>query len=333
MGGVLLLSHRDVEGFLAYDEVIQAVEEVFKAKALGRTSMPPKTYLFFAEYEGDLRVMPAYLPDRVIAGVKIVNVHPNNPRLHGIASIMALIVLVDPKTGRPLAIMDGTLVTAWRTGAAGAVAAKYLARRNSKVMGVIGAGVQGRMQALFTSRVLNIKRVVVWDKAPGKAEAYAEEVSEALGVRVDVAESPEEVVRAADVLATCTPSRAPIVKAEWVRPGTHINAIGADAPGKEELEPEVLRMASKIVVDDVVQATHSGEINVPLARGVISKEDIYAELGEIVAGLKPGRERDDEITVFDSTGLAIQDVITADIVYKKALEAGAGTEVELVKVR
>jgi len=329
---ILLLSHREIEGLLDYGEVIDAVESVFRAKALGRTEMPPKSYLFFAEYGGDLRVMPAYLLDEAIAGVKIVNVHPENPRKYGIASVMAVVVLVDLETGRPLAIMDGTLITAWRTGAAGAVAAKYLARRDSKVMGIIGAGVQGRMQALFTSRVLDLDRLVVWDIVESRAEAYAEEVSRALGIGVEVARGPEEVAREADVLATCTPSREPIVEAEWIRPGIHINAIGADAPGKEELDPEVLKRASKIVVDDWVQASHSGEINVPLSKGIISKEDVYAELGEIVAGMKPGRERDDEITVFDSTGLAIQDIATASIVYRKALDRGVGVRMEIVKM-
>jgi len=329
---ILVLSHKEVEGLLDYGEVIDAVENAFRAKALGRTIMPPKSYLFFAEYCGDLRVMPAYLLDEAIAGVKIVNVHPENPRKHGIASVMAVVVLVDPETGRPLAVMDGTLITAWRTGAAGAVAAKYLARRDSKVMGVIGAGVQGRMQALFTSKVLDLDRLVVWDVVESRAEAYAEEMSRALGIGIKVAGGPEEVAREADILATCTPSREPIVKAEWIRPGIHINAIGADAPGKEELDPEILKRASKIVVDDWVQASHSGEINVPLSKGIISKEDIYAELGEIIAGMKPGRERDDEITVFDSTGSAIQDVATASIVYRKALDRRIGTRMEIVKM-
>ena len=331
MKQVLLLPFKDVESLLDYSEVIKAVESAFREKGLGYVQMVPKPYLFFSEYNGDLRVMPAYMTRLAISGVKIVNVHPDNSEKYGLPTVMATIILVDPKTGKPMAVMDGTLITAWRTGAAGAVAAKYLARKDSKIMGIIGAGVQGRMQALFTSKVLDIEKIKIWDIRREKAEAYSKEMSEVLGMDVEVAEEPSNAVKDVDVLATCTPSRKPIVKAEWISSGMHINAIGADAPGKEELDPTVLKMA-KIVIDDWEQSSHSGEINVPLSKGIISKENIYAELGEIVAGKKLGRVSDDEITIFDSTGLAIQDVATANLFYTKALEKNVGLRVELVKM-
>ncbi|MEM4512852.1 MAG: hypothetical protein QXK97_06140, partial [Acidilobaceae archaeon] len=235
-----------------------------------------------------------------------------------------------PETGTPLSVMDGTLITNHRTGAGGAIAIKYLARRDSRILGVIGAGVQGHIQTVYSSRVMKIEKVKIFDIIRSKAENYKREVERALGVDVIVCDNAECATRGVDVLVTATPARGPVVKKEWVEPGTHINAIGADAPGKQELDPAILKTA-KIVVDDLEQASHSGEINVPLSQGIISMEDIYAELGEVVAGKKPGRVLDEEITIFDSTGLAIQDVATARLVYGKALERKLGVFIDIVK--
>ena len=327
---VLLLTSDEVRELLTMRDAIEAVEEAFREKGLGLVDMPPKLYLFFPKYDGDLRVMPAYMKKSDIAGVKIVNVHAKNPKEHGLPTVMAVIELVDPATGAPLALMDGTLITAFRTGAAGGVAAKYLARPDSRVIGVVGAGVQGRFQLRALAEILrDVELVKVYDARRSAAECYVEEMSEELGLNIMACPTVEETVKGIDVLVTATPSRQPIVMAEWVDYGLHINAIGADAPGKEELDPEILKRA-KIVVDDVEQASHSGEINVPLSKGILRLEDIYGELGEVVAGKKPGRETGDEITVFDSTGLAIQDVSVAWLVYRKAKERGVGTWVKLL---
>jgi alanine dehydrogenase len=329
---VILLSYEDVEKLFDPVEIIEAVEEAFRLKALGKVQMPPKQYLFFRAYNGDLRIMPAYIEELDIAGVKIVNVHPDNPKRYGMPTVMAIVTLVDPRTGRPLAVMDGTMITAWRTGAAGAIAAKYLARRNSRILSVIGAGVQGAMQILFTLKTMpQIEKVVIYDIDKARAEKLASQIAEHYPIKVEVADSPRTAAEQADILATCTPSRKPIVEDSWIKPGTHINAIGADAPGKEELDPRIL-LRAKIVVDDRQQAIHSGEINVPISKGILKPEQIYAELGEIIAGLKPGRESDEEITVFDSTGIAIQDVAAANTIYKKALKTGIRKKVKLVKM-
>jgi alanine dehydrogenase len=275
----LLLTYNEIEKLFSMSDVLEAVELAFRDKGLNLVEMPPKTYVFFQEHNGDFRVMPCYMKGLEAAGVKVVNVHPNN-RLKGLRSVMALIELMDPATGFPLSIMDGTLITAWRTGAAGGVAAKYLARKDSRVMGVIGAGVQGRMQALFTIQTLpSIEELVVWDLRREAVEDYKKEMTDKIGVSVRIASSPREVVEASDVLATCTPARQPVVKGEWIKKGLHINAIGADAPGKRELETSVLYKANKIVVDDIEQASHSGEINVPLANKELRIEDIYGEIG------------------------------------------------------
>jgi len=326
---ILLLSRKDVEEIISMREVIEAVEEAFRAKGLGKVQMPPKSYIYFNRYQGDFRVMPAYLEDIDAAGVKIVNVHSKNPQEHGLPTVMATIFLLDPKTGAPLAIMDGTLITNMRTGAGGAVAAKYLARKDSRVIAMIGAGVQARTQLIALNEVLDIDEVRVSDVVKGKAEKYAEEMSGQLGIKIEPMADVGKAVKGADVVVTVTTARGPIVKDEWISEGMHINAIGADAPGKQELDPNILKRA-KIVVDDLKQALHSGEVNVPLSEGIIARGDIYAELGEVITGKKPGRTSRDEITIFDSTGLAIQDIATDWKVYQKAKKMGKGREVELL---
>jgi len=326
---ILLLSRKDVEKIVSMREVIEAVEEAFRAKGLGKVQMPPKSYIYFNCFQGDFRVMPAYLEDMGAAGVKIVNVHPKNPREHGLPTVMATIFLLDPKTGAPLAIMDGTWITNMRTGAGGAIAAKYLARRDSHVIAMVGAGVQARTQLMALNEVLDIDEVRVSDAVKGKAKKYAEEMGKLLGIEIEPMTDVEKTIKGADIVVTVTTARGPIVKDEWISEGMHINAIGADAPGKQELDPEILRRA-KIVVDDVKQALHSGEVNVPLSEGIIARGDIYAELGEVITGKKPGRASRDEITIFDSTGLAIQDIATDWKVYQKAKKMGKGRKVELL---
>jgi alanine dehydrogenase len=319
---LLWLSGEDMEGLLDMGEVITAVEEAFREHGLGRVDMPPKIYLYFQE--GDLRAMPAYIPSLDKAGVKIVNVHPHNPE-KGLPTVMATYVLVSPDTGAPLAVMNATYLTDARTGATGAIAAKYLARRDSKSLGLVGAGRQARTQLLATARVFDLEKVLVASRSRSSAERFAREMGRRLGI--DVIACDVRDACGADIVATTTPSREPVVKDEWISEGTHINAIGADAPGKQELDPRILRRA-KIVVDAWEQAKHSGEINVPLRNRQLFREDIYAELGEIVAGKKPGRESEEEITLFDSTGLAIQDVAVAALAYRLAVERGAGIKLE-----
>jgi len=195
----------------------------------------------------------------------------------------------------------------------------------------VGAGTQARTQLLAISKVLkDIKEVRVYDIIREKAKAFIEYVSNIIpDAKAVASDNIEQAVRGADIVITVTPSRKPIVMSEWIGEGVHINAIGADAPGKEELDPGILKRA-KIIVDDYEQAMHSGEVNVPLSKGILSREDIYAELGEIVSGLKPGRGDEEEITVFDSTGLAIQDVATAWYVYNKAVKMNIGISIKML---
>jgi alanine dehydrogenase len=310
----LVIVRHEIEQLLDINEALEAVEEAFKLKARGQTVMPAKIYLNLPEYQGDYRAMPAYING--IAGLKWVSTYPNNLRSN-LPHVMAVIILCDPNTGYPLAIMDGTYITAIRTGVAGGIAAKYLARKNSSIIGMIGAGRQAETQLMAVVAVMpSIDEVKVFDQHSETAIDYAAKMAAKLNVKI---RSVETIGKAAesDIIVTTTPSREPIIKKQYIRPGTHINAIGADARGKQELAPDLLASA-KILVDDMEQASHSGEINVPLSKNQISIDDIGGTLGEVIINTKTGRENEQEITIFDSTGLAIQDIICAQLVYERA---------------
>lgn len=321
---ILWLAQEEVTSVIDMSSDMQVVERAFRQHGLGRVQMPPKSYLYYTAYNGDLRTMPAYLEEENITGVKIVNVHPGNPD-RGLPTVMALIVLISPETGAPMAIMDGTYLTDIRTGAAGGIAAKYLARKDSKVIGLVGAGNQAKTQLKALCEVFEPELVRVTSRTKESSEQFIREMANITPCEIRYEENIKKVCDC-DILVTTTPSRKPIVKAQWINEGTHINAIGADAVGKEELDPELL-IRSKIIVDDIVQALHSGEVNVPLSKHYISENDVHAELGEVIVGLKPGRTSDEEITIFDSTGLAIQDVASAHLVYERAVSKGLGEHV------
>jgi alanine dehydrogenase len=323
---VLWLDQEEVKSVVDMHSDMSVVESAFRQHGLGKVQMPPKSYLYYTTYGGDLRTMPAYLEEEDITGVKIVNVHPGNPT-RGLPTVMALIVLISPETGAPVAILDGTFLTNIRTGAAGGIAAKYLARKDSKVIGLVGAGNQARTQLEALLEVFEPELVKITSRSSESCIKFIEDMKSISLCEIRYEDSIQKVC-ACDILVTTTPTRKPIVKAEWIPEGTHINAIGADAVGKEELDPELL-IRSKIIVDDMVQALHSGEVNVPLSKHYISENDIHAELGEVIACLKPGRTSDEEITIFDSTGLAIQDVATAHMVYEKAVKKGLGRKVRM----
>ena len=321
-----IIKRCEIEEVFGMVDYICAIEKAFMLYGEGKVQMLPKVYLSFDN--GDMRCMPAYLPSMEAAGVKNVNAHPKNKDM---PAVMATITLVDPDTGFPMAIMDGTHITKMRTAAAGAVAAKYLSREDSKVAGFVGTGVQARTQleALLIVRP-KLSGIVVYDINEANMKHFAEEVRTQYDLQVEYASSVKNAVEKADIVITTTPVRSPIIKAGYIRQGAHINAIGADAPGKQELDPKILKQA-RIVIDNWEQASHGGEINVPLSEKLISREDIYADIGEIVCGKKSSRESPEQITVFDSTGLAIQDISVAAKIYKK-LMSDKNLSAELEKV-
>ncbi|MDP3564193.1 MAG: ornithine cyclodeaminase family protein [Methanoregula sp.] len=293
----------DTEKNIDLKEVNRAIETAFADHGRGEVQMPPKLYVTLPE--GDFRTMPAYLPSLSLAGVKVVNVHPGNPA-RGLPTVMALTVILDIATGIPVAILNATKLTDMRTGAAGAVAAKYLSSKKEIVLGLIGTGRQAEAQYRAISEELDIREIKCWSRNSLHAEKFAATIMDHDARSVSVEKACD-----CDLLVTTTPSRAPVVKSEWVHDGTHINAIGADAPGKQELDCLLLKRG-QVFVDDMAQAVHSGEINVPLSQGIFTREEIAGTLGEVVIGKKQ-RKNPDQITIFDSTGLAIQDLAIAAI--------------------
>jgi len=318
----ILLKQNEIKGLTDMKEVLNSVETAFAAYAKREVQMPAKKYLFFPE--GDLRIMPCYVRGREEAAVKCVNVHPQNPLKNNLPTVMAIIELIDPETGFPLAVMDGTWITDMRTGASAGVATKYLAKPGSETLGIIGAGRQACTQLMAMNEVMDIKKAKVYCRTCSTRSNFAKNATETYGFEVEAVDSPQKAVENVDVIVTTTPSRKPLIKADWISPGAHINAMGADAPSKQELETILLQKA-KIVIDSWEQAKHSGEINVPVSQGVLKRKDIHAKLGEVITGKKDGREGD-EITIFDSTGLAVQDAVTAWQIYRKAIEKGLGTK-------
>jgi alanine dehydrogenase len=325
----LLLNKDDVGENTPMAELIPAIEDAFAAYERGDAQMPAKSYVDLPQYNGDFRSMPAYLDtgDWDAAGIKWVNVHPDNPEHYDLPTVMGAMVYSDPENAYPLAIMDGTELTMQRTGAAAAVATDYLAVEDATSFGVVGAGVQSYTQLEAVAAVRDIEEVVVSDVNEDAVRAFVEHFED----RFDVREGSISEAGHCDVLSTVTPVEEPLVDADDLGDHTHVNAMGADAEGKHEIADEVL-LEGKLVIDDHAQTTHSGEINVPYHEGVLTDDDIDAEIGEIVTGAKDGRTPDDGVSVFDSTGLAIQDVAAAHVVYEHAQEQGNGYEFDLLGV-
>ena len=316
----LVLTHSDVRSLLSMAMVIPAVEQAFAAHGRGEVLMPPKVYVDLPEHHGDFRAMPSAAAG--LAGLKWVSSHPENPARNGLPCVMGVYILSDPATALPLAILDGTLLTAWRTGAAGAVASRHLGPCAPRTIGLVGCGVQARVLLMAHRELWPDLRVLAADTSGDAAAAFVRELG---GTVTGTREAA-----GADIVCTSTPSTRPVVLREWVSDGAHINAMGADAPGKQELDPVILSGA-RVFVDDLAQAPHSGEINVPLHAGTFALSDIAGTLGQVVAGLAEGR-RGNETTVFDSTGLAVQDLLVARALVDEARARGLGLEVDLMGV-
>ena len=317
----LLLDSDDVDENARMAEVVQAIEEAFGAYQRGNAQMPAKSYIDLPQYTGDFRSMPAYLDtgEWDAAGLKWINVHPDNPSDHDLPTVLGTMIYSDPETAFPLAIMDGATLTMKRTGAAAAVATDYLAVDDATSLGIVGAGVQSYTQLEAIAAVRPIETVVVADTDEGRVDRFIDTYGDAFDVRAGTISEAGHC----DILSTVTPVRESIVGPDDAGEHTHINAIGADAAGKHELADDLLREAT-IVIDDHEQCTHSGEVNVPYSEGVLTDDDIYGEIGQLVVGDLAGREAETGVTVFDSTGLAIQDVAAARVVYENARESDSG---------
>jgi len=325
-----VLSKQDVQQAVPMWEAIEIVKGAFAQLSTGKAVVPVRIHLPVDRHEGVALFMPAYLSESDDLGVKIVSVFPRNLE-KCLPTIFALMVVVDASTGRPVAVMDGTYLTALRTGAASGAATDLLARRDARVAAILGAGVQGRTQLLAVCGVRDIERVWVYDVNPQTAERYAQEMAGKGRVPADlrVASSPAEAVREADVICTATTSKTPVFADEDLKPGVHINAIGSFTPEMQEIPEQTVRRARLVVGSREGCLSETGDLIIPIRKGLIAEDDIYAELGEIAAGIKPGRESAEEITLFKSVGNAVQDVSVARAVLTRAETLGLGVEVEL----
>jgi len=324
--GTLLLTGRDVSKLLTIEECMTAVEHAFKLHGERRTQ-PPGVLGIHAD-DGGFHIKAGSLDlNRSYFAAKINANFPGNPKRYQLPTIQGVVALFDSKNGYPLAVMDSIEITTQRTGAATGVAAKYLARADSKTMTVCGCGNQGRISVRALSQVLPIEMVWAFDSDRIQAERLARELAIELGIQIEFTDDLQMALRQSDICITCTPSKRPFLKEEFIAPGTFIAAVGADNPEKQELEPIILNH-NKVVADVVEQCATIGEIHHALEAALMTRDDVHAELGEVVAGTKLGRTSEGETIVFDSTGMALQDVVTAATVYEKAIKNGVGTLID-----
>ncbi len=321
---VLLLTEKDLKKVLDMKEVIDLMEKAFSAFVKGETEVPLRPIINIKKYRGTMLYMPAYVEPLNSLAVKIVSVYPDNIVKHKLPTIYATIQLNNPETGEPLAFMDGSYITALRTGAATGLATKYLSRKDSKVLGVIGAGKQAFTQVWAVKEVREIETVLVYDVVKDKAEELAEKINERFRIEGRSVETAEKAVEPSDVLIVATTSVKPVLKGEWIKPGTHVNSIGWMGKDARELDTETVKKSKVFVDSKEAVLAESGDIIIPIKEGAINEGHVYAELGEVVTGLKKGRVSRDEVTLWKSVGLAVQDAVTAKHAYTKSLQEGVG---------
>jgi alanine dehydrogenase len=325
----LVLTRSDVADLLDLDACIAAVEQAFRAHGETR---PPTGVLGMPVPGGGFHIKAGVLEidGRSYFAAKTNANFPGNPEQHGLPTIQGVIVLADAAQGTPLAVIDSMEITSLRTAAATAVAARYLARADAHSVAIIGCGVQGRIQLKAVARGRTIDQVRLYDRDRSRAEKMARPLARAMKADVSVADSPRAAARPSDIVITCTSSHEPLLTAGDVMAGSFVAGVGADHPEKNELAPSLLA-ASRVVVDVLDQAATIGDLHHALAAGAMKREDVAAELGSIVAGRDPGRTTAEQLFVFDSTGMALQDVAAAAVVYERARKAKRGRKVRLGK--
>lgn len=326
----LILSRTDMMGLLTPAEYNGCVEQAYRMHGEGRFFMEPKGHIVLDKYPGEWEAMPSYIEEPEAAACKWVSIREENREKFGLPTVFSILIYTHPETGFPLAIVDGSYHTVMRTGSSAAVSAKWLARADSKILTIVGAGHMAEGALATCNEIFDWQEVRIWSRSQATLDHFvAEQQPKYEKFTIQPSTNLEEVVPGADVVVTITPARGPIVRDEWIAPGTHIAAVGADKDGDQELESQILKRA-RIFVDDIRQCRTDGEINVPLSQGVITEDDIAGEIGQVVAGKMAGRTSEDEITVFDSTGIALQDSATVPLEYERAVAAGVGIEKKMI---
>jgi alanine dehydrogenase len=326
---MLVLSEREVRALLPLEQTIPLMEEALRAFSTGMVLQPVRLALPISPYGGYLGVMPAHLhaPDREILGAKAVTFYTANAE-RGLPTHMAVVLLWDPATGTPLAMMDGRLITELRTAAVSAAATDALAAPQAGILALLGAGVQARSHLAALRLVRPLREVRVWSRTPERRESFAREMSVG-DLPVVVCETPEAAARGADLIVTATSSPTPVLQGPWVAPGTHINAVGAPRPDWRELDGRAVAMARLFVDSRDAAVVESGDLIQALEEGMIEEHHIRGEIGDVFAGRVPGRTDPREVTLFKSLGMAVEDVAAAAFVYARARERGTGREIDL----
>ncbi|KAB0268149.1 ectoine utilization protein EutC [Microvirga brassicacearum] len=328
MARMLVLTEPDLRNVVRLDaSVVACVENAFAALATKAVVMPPILRLDIAEHRGEVDVKTAYVPGLDGFAIKVSPGFFDNPKL-GLPSLNGLMILLSTRTGLVEALLlDNGYLTDVRTAAAGAVAAKHLARPDAHTAAILGAGIQARLQLEALTLVRPITRARIWAREPAKAEAAAREMAHSLRITVEAASTPEAACDGAQIIVTTTPAEQPILKAEWLRPGQHITAMGSDSEHKNEIEPAVLARVSYFA-DSLAQTRRLGELHHAIRAGLIAPDRSFAELGQVIAGQAPGRESPDTITLCDLTGTGVQDTAIATLAHARAANAGAGRAID-----
>ena len=326
----LILGRTEMIGLVAPAEYNGCVEQAYRMHGEGRYYMDPKGHIVLDRFPGEWEAMPSYIEEPHAAACKWVSIREWNRERFNLPTVFSILIYTHPETGFPLAIVDGSYHTVMRTGAAAAVSAKWLARKNSRKLAIVGAGHMAEGVLATCNEVFPWNEVRLWSRSQATLDHFVrEQQPKHASFKIDASTDLEKVVRGADVVVTVTPARAPIVMNDWIAPGMHIAAVGADKKGDQELEGKILTRA-RVFVDDIRQCRTDGEINVPLSQGLITEADIAGEIGEVIIGKKPGRTSDRDITLFDSTGIALQDSATVPLEYERAMAAGVGIEKKMI---
>jgi ornithine cyclodeaminase len=325
---MLVLSEKQVQSLIDLDELIAALEQAHIQYSTGKAIMPVRLVVPLPQIQGRITSMPGYLNEDKTLGMKVVTYFQDNPK-QNLPAILATIMLFSSDTGKMLAAMDGGYITAIRTACASALATRTLANANTPVLGILGAGVQARAHIQALTRVRKLSRIKLYSPSGTSARRIKEDLEKPWGLAIEVVDSAQAAVRDSDLLVTVTTAKDPIVQAEWLKPGVHINAVGSHRPDLREIDGATMKRA-KVVVDshDAVMA-ECGDILLALKEQSIGAADIHGEIGEVLAGVKAGRSSPSEVTLYKSVGIAIQDVAAAQLVYRKALERNVGTDVEV----
>jgi ectoine utilization protein EutC len=326
---VLIFTEQELKNYVPLNQdTITVVEEGFTKLANQEVEMPPIMRVDVHDQNGEVDVKTAYVKGKDMFAIKVSSGFFNNFKL-GLPSGNGLMMLISTQTGIPQSLLlDNGYLTEVRTAAAGAIAAKYLSRENSETVGVIGAGSQARFQVRALKLVRDFKKILIYTRSMDRAKQYAEDMSAEIGVEVQVVDSAEQVVRKSDLIVTTTPAKEPVIKAEWLHPGLHITAMGSDAEHKQELEPEVLVRADKLVCDTIPQCARLGELHHALESGILTNNSSIIELGQLTSKRLSGRDNEEQITVCDLTGTGVQDTAIALFGYNEMVKRNLGLKVE-----